>query len=389
MKFCIVGTSIRNTTGYSKVVYNLLKELVNVPNLEVYHYAFQFHPSNFPIRKSIEGVITEEHKDFDYDKLHTFCKKYKFKKTDVVMIYNDIGIVLNYMRQWIPPRLWVYLDTVCEGIPPALLKHLEKDAERIFLFSPFWKKVYDFKQSRVMEHGVDKEVFKAVNTKEIRAKLKVPDDAIIYLNANRNSTRKRLDLSISAFLQLCKRRPELPLYFVFLTATELGGFYDFQSIIYHECNKHDCFQFSNRVLVVDTSKIVMTDEGVNEFYSLADIGVNTSLGEGYGLTALEHASLGKPQVLTHLPQYDDFMPSNAVAYADDIGERSYMDKIDYFGAYQPVFLAKDISVAMEKALELRGKVKFVPKSWKEVIKPLLDELFPKPDLKIERQETLS
>jgi hypothetical protein len=136
----------------------------------------------------------------------------------------------------------------------------------------------------------------------------------------------------------------------------------------------------------------MTDEAVNEFYALADIGVNTSTGEGYGLTALEHASLGKPQVLTHLPQYDDFMPSNAVAYADDIGEREYLEKTDYFGAYQPVFLAKDIVEAMQKALDLRGKVSFTPKSWEEVCKDFIADLgvLPAPSrLTVEdRQETV-
>lgn len=397
MKFCLVSTSTRNTTGYSKVAHNLLDQLVKVEGLEVFHFAFQPHPSGFAIRSSIKGITTQEHKDFDHDKLHAFCKKHKFGKEDVVMIYNDIGIVLNFMKAWCPPRLWVYLDTVCEGIPPALLKHLEERAEKVFLFSPHWRMVYDFKQARVLEHGVDTQVFKPVDASEIRKKMNLPEDAIVFLNANRNSKRKRMDLTISAFVQLCKRKPDLPIYLCLLTANELGGYYDFQSLIYHECRKHDYFPASKRILVVDTSKIVMTDEAVNEFYALADIGVNTSSGEGYGLTALEHASLGKPQVLTALPQYKDFLPAEAVAYAEDIGERDYLDRMDYFGAYQPIFLAKDISKAMEKALEMRGKVSFTPKSWAEVVRPLVEELAvpkslppPPKTLTIEdRQETVS
>lgn len=394
MKFCLVSTSTRNITGYSKVAYNLLKQLVSVPGLQVFHYAFHPHPSNFPIRKQIEGVITQEHRDFDYDKLHAFCKKHHFSKDDVVMYYNDIGVVLNFLKAWSPPRAWVYLDTVCEGINPSLQKHLQDRCERVFLFAPAWKKHYDdFRQSVVLEHGVDAEVFKAVDSTEIRKKLNLPADAITFLNANRNSRRKRFDLTVSAFLQLAKRRPDLPVYLILLTANENAGFYDFQAMIYHECKRWDAYEYSKRILIVDTSKIVMTDEAVNEFYSLADIGVNTSTGEGYGLTALEHASLGKPQVLTHLPQYDDFMPSGAVVYADDIGEREYMDKTDYFGAYQPVFLAKDVSVAMEKAIDLRGKVVYKAPSWEVVCRSLINELVPLPaPLPVpppaERQDTL-
>jgi glycosyltransferase involved in cell wall biosynthesis len=251
---------------------------------------------------------------------------------------------------------------------------VEERAERVYLFSPHWKNIYDFKQARVLEHGVDTSIFKPVDCSAIKSKLNLPENAIVFLNANRNSKRKRMDLCISAFVQLCKRRPTEPLYLCLLTTNEFGGWYDFQTLIYHECRKHDFFDVSKRVLIVDTSKIVMTDEAVNEFYAVADIGVNTSTGEGYGLTALEHASLGKPQVLTHLPQYDDFMPTNAVAYADDIGEREYLEKTDYFGSFQPVFLAKDISVAMEKALDLRGQVSFTPKSWEEICIPLIEDI---------------
>jgi glycosyltransferase involved in cell wall biosynthesis len=374
MKFCLVATSIRNTTGYSKVAYNLLKELVKVSGLEVYHFAFQHHPSNFSIRRAIKGVTTEEHQDFEYRRLRSFCEKHDFGEDDVVMIYNDIGVVLNYVKSWAPPRLWVYLDTVLEGIPPPVLKHLEDTAERIYLFAPHWAKYYDFPQAKVLEHGVDTEVFKPVETDGLRLKLNLPDEAIVYLNANRNSRRKRFDLTIAGFIQFAKRHPELPLYLLLLTANEHAGYYDFQSVIFHECKRQNYADVSKRILIVDTSKIVMGDDGVNEFYALADVGVNTSTGEGYGLTALEHASLGKPQVLTHLPQYDDFLPSNAVAYAEDIGEREYTDKTDYFGAFQPIFLAKDVADAMDKALELRGKVSFTPRSWSTIVEPLLEDI---------------
>jgi glycosyltransferase involved in cell wall biosynthesis len=386
MKFCLVSTSTKNTTGYSKVAFHLLDQLSGVEGLSLYHYAFHPHPSNYPLRKTLNNVKTEEHTDFDYGKLEAFCKKHKFGKDDVVMIYNDIGVVLNYMKFWTPPRLWVYLDTVCEGIPPALLRHLEEKAEKVYVFSPFWKKVYDFKQVKVLEHGVDTDVFKPVDASELRKKMKLPDDAIVFLNANRNSKRKRFDLTISAFVQLCKRRPDMPLYLLLLTQNEGGGFYDFQSLIFHECRKADYYDVSKRILIVDTGKIVMTDQAVNEFYALADIGVNTSTGEGYGLTALEHASLGRPQVLTHLPQYDDFMPTNAVAYADDIGEREYLEKTDYFGAYLPVFTASQVSSAMEKALDMRGKVDFTPRSWATILRPLVEDI--QTPLPADRQETV-
>jgi hypothetical protein len=86
------------------------------------------------------------------------------------------------------------------------------------------------------------------------------------------------------------------------------------------------------------------------------------------------------------------MPASAVAYAEDTGDREYLEKTDYFGAYQPVFSAKDISSAMERAIDLRGTVSFTPKTWEEVLRPLVEELKVLPPPKMltaeDRQETV-
>ena len=368
MKLCFVSTTIQQPTGYAKVSFNMLKELVKVPGLEVFHYT-SGAVGTVPYRAIVEGVTYKENKDFDFEGLQGFCQD---NSVDVVMIYNDIGITLSYLQKWCPPRLWVYLDTVAQGIPPQLLNIIEEKAERIYLFNDYWKSVYNFKQARVLEHGVDTDTFKFVETKELRDKLNIPQDALVFLNANRNSRRKRLDLTISAFVQFSKRNPKKNAYLILMTSK--SGYYDVGTILYNEIYrwKHDC---SKKVLSILTDKQLFTDEAINQFYNLADVGINTSTGEGYGLTALEHLAVCKPQVLTELPSYTFVSKKNA-AFVHSNGDREYYDREDHSGAYHDTFTSKDVADAMEDVLD--KQVKFTVKTWDNVMSNFIAELFDAP-----------
>lgn len=369
MKFCLVSTSAYVLTGYSKVSYYLLRELRKVPNLQLYHYTLN-STKTMPLRPKLDDITTQDNygDDVNFAGLQAFCESNGFGQEDVVFIYNDLGYIGTFLENWSPPRLWVYLDTVAHGIPPPLLKILNDKAERIYFFNDYWKDVYPFDKAYVLEHGVDKDVFYPLpkeKTNELREKMGIPADAIVFLNANRNSRRKRLDLCISAFVQFCKRNPEKLVYLLLLTGSE--GYYDIGTILYHEIRRHghDC---SKRVLSVNTSKILLTDDIINEFYNLSDYGINTSTGEGYGLTALEHASVGKPQVLTYLPQYESFITERDAVFVPPLPDREYYDKSDWSGSYHDTWSSADICEGMQKVI---GKSStFTSKSWGEIFTTL-------------------
>ena len=365
MKLCFVSNCIQQPTGYGKVSYNMLKMLKDVPNLELFHYASC--SVEIKHRPLLDGIVYKENEEHGFDKLKEFCEEHSI---DVVMIYNDIGVVLSYLQKWTPPRLWVYLDTVAHGIPEPLTKILNEKAERIYLFNEYWKSVYNFKNARVLEHGVDRETFKKVNADELRLKMNIPKDAIVFLNANRNSRRKRLDITISAFVQFCKRNPTKNVYLLLMTSSK--GYYDISNVLYNEIYKHkyDC---SRKVMSIQTDKQLFTDDLINQFYNIADFGLNTSTGEGYGLTALEHLSVNKPQVLTYLPSYETFLNKEHAVLVLPTGDREYYENIDFSGSYHETWSSKDISYAMEEVLD--KKVSYSAKSWEDVMSSFIKELF--------------
>jgi len=360
MKVCVVGTSISQTSGYAKVVYNMLKELRG--HVELHHFATQTSSTN--LRPALEDVITHEVEEFGFTKLKEYCEE---NSIDVVFLYQDIRTILEYLQHWKPPRCWVYLDTIGHGIDQSALKLLEDSVERIYLMNDYWKSVYPFKNSGVLEHGVDTNVYYKKSVPDLRKKINIPENAVVFLNCNRNARRKRLDLTIQAFVLFCKRNPSSTAHLLLLTSKD--GFYNIGSILYAEIRRHK-FDCSARVRTIFTDKLLLKDEDVNDFYNIADYGLNTSYGEGYGLTVLEHLAVGKPQVLTGLPSYT-FVGNNAILVPPS-GEREYDYKDDILLGYFEHWKVEDIAVAME---QIQGrKTQFSPKSWKDVMVGLVTDL---------------
>ena len=332
MKVCLVSTSIQQTSGYSLVAYHILRELSKT--CEVAHFATHARGRGVHLRNTLTGVDTEEHADFAFQHLRPFCET---RGVDVVLLYNDVGVVLSYLQHWTPPRLWVYLDVVAHGIPPPLLRHIHDRAERIFLMNEYWRSTYPFPKASVVEHGVDTSVVRRLPAEDnlrLRASMNIPDDAILVFNANRNSRRKRLDLTISAFVQFAKTEPRAFL----LLMTSADGFYDIKAVLGHEIEKHG-HNCASRVLSINTDAITISDDKMNAFYNLADIGLNTSTGEGYGLTALHHATLGQPQVLTALPHYDRNLPA---VFIPPLPDREYYEMTEYSGGFHDTFASADV-----------------------------------------------
>jgi hypothetical protein len=58
MRVLLVSTHVDQTTGYSKVAYNLLRQMATLsPKIKVFHFGFQRHPGHTNHRKVPEGVI--------------------------------------------------------------------------------------------------------------------------------------------------------------------------------------------------------------------------------------------------------------------------------------------------------------------------------------------
>ena len=401
MRFVLVSTHVDQTTGYSKVVYNLLGQLATLaPQVKTYHFGFQRHPSQSSIRTVPKGVIAydaaanEDPKEegFGFNKIHEYLE---MVNPDVVMIYNDPLIIhkfiesMKFDKEKSRYKLWLYVDQVYEGIAKPLIESMNKNAHRIYCFTPYWADIYSkyapFPDIRVLENAVDTTLFSKTPEgvrSSVRSSMGLPSNAVLMVNVNRNSNRKRHDLALMGFAELITRDPSKPYYYMVVTGlnAQQGAYHDIHRIFTIELQRRgvDPNDFAKRLMLVDTSAKALPDSAINELYNSADIGVNTSDGEGFGLCQIEHLYTGAPQLVTDIGTYRSFMDETVCGFVKP-NDRIYFSGTMPLGSWAPTFSYIDIADTITKMIENLPALKkaasnYKFKTWKEVCASWLEDV---------------
>lgn len=149
----------------------------------------------------------------------------------------------------------------------------------------------------IIPHGVSENDFYKVDDKvSVRRELfksDAYDNAFIVINANRNQPRKRLDITMRAFAAYLKDAKV-------------------DSYLYMHCgiidSSIDIYNYARAIGILDRlilsvpldkpkQKPTLSFEQLNLVYNACDVGINTSIGEGWGLCSVEQASIGVPQIV--------------------------------------------------------------------------------------------
>jgi glycosyltransferase involved in cell wall biosynthesis len=365
-KFMLVGTHAHQFTGYSKVTYNMVRELAKEEAwLDVVHFGFQKHPQIPPLYrpyppqvKVIDAVALEVAAAQGKEPASTFGFQFlpdviNKEQPHIVMIYNDMSVVAQFLeviRKSAIERtfkIWVYIDQVYPVQPQPFLDVLNRDADRVFAFTPYWKKVIKEQGINrpidIIPHGFDATIFKPMSKKEARKMLGIPEDAFIYMCLNRNTPRKRYDLLVMAFVELVIKYPTKPVFLLCICDKgEKGGYLIFD-IYLRELRKRgvNVDQYASR-LILSAKEMSFRDEEVVAFYSVADVQVSTAEGEGFGLCSFESMGLGIPSIAPDVGGFKEYMREDngilvkpahrsylPLAYSPVAGEIELVDPHEY------------------------------------------------------------
>jgi glycosyltransferase involved in cell wall biosynthesis len=404
LRFLLVSTHVHQFTGYSKVSHGILKELAKEPWLQVTHFGFQKFPEAAPAAalehreiprgvEVIDAAALEKplQAGFGFGLLPDVIRK---KKPQVVMIYNDLAVISQFVdairksgiqRNF---QLWVYCDQVYTTQNQAFLDMLNRDVDRVFAFSPYWKKcLKDQGITRpvdVLTHGFDQRQFFSIPRELARRHVQLPNDMFLFLNMNRNQPRKRYDILLMAFVELIVKYPTKPLYLLCICDKgEKGGWWLFE-IFARELRLRGVpvEQFAQR-LIVTAQNMSFKDEEVNMFYNAADVGISTADGEGWGLCQFEQMGVGVPQVVPDIGGYKEFCaPENSVmvdaknryylptAFCPVGGEARACDPHDVCLAMEEYVL----NTAKRDAHGAAAKEKVLTYTWSRATEPLLKRL---------------
>ena len=330
LKCLLVSTHCHQYTGYSKVSNGILNELANHKWIQLTHYAFQknsdVHPGFRPYPPGvdvIDAMALEKplQQGFGYQALPDTNRR---KRPNVVILYNDLSVVSKFLEEirksGIPRnfQIWVYCDQVYTMQPQAFLDVLNRDADRIFAFTPFWKQcLKDQGITRpidVLMHGFHSNTCFPLPKELARKQLQLPNDIFIFMNLNRNQPRKRYDILIMAFVELLVKYPTRPLYLLCICDKgDKGGWWLFE-LFQRELKQRavSLELFGNR-LIVTSQNMSFKDEEINLFYNAADVGITTADGEGFGLCQFEQMGVGVPQVVPDIGGFKEFcQPTNSI-----------------------------------------------------------------------------
>ncbi len=381
-RFLLVGTHTHQTTGYSKVTYNIIQELSKYSDIELYHFGFQkfmVAPPDYrpyppgvdvydPVASERGGSAPQE-MGFGFSQLPSYIRKVK---PDIVMIYNDAGIICRFLDKLKEDlradeknyKLIIYLDQVYNIQRPEFLARMDAEADAYFAFTNYWKKVLEDqgvkKPVYVLRHGFDPSQFKQLDRAACRKKHGIPENLFVFLNLNRNTPRKRYDLVATAFAELVARHPTKPLALMCVCDNgETGGF-PLQEIYLRELDKRRVpLQHHAHKLMISKQALTYTDEMINELYSMSDVGITAADGEGFGLCQFEAMGIGIPQVVPDIGGFKDFCKNNVNVLTVPAKNTYYLPlSASSIGGTIEVVDPIDLAVAAEKYIldsELREK----------------------------------
>ena len=326
IKVLIVSTHINQVNGYSKVTLNILQQLAAQPWISLVHFGTQKLANGdlgrkYPAGvKVIDGTAMEKQKmaGFAFSELPGVITS---EKPDIVFIYNDLSVICGYIeeiRKAIQNRffgLWAYVDSNYKSQPQPLIDILNRDVERIFCFTKFWKEEIKSqgitRPVDVMNHGINTQMVRPIPKDLARQSLGLPKDVFLFSSMNRNTPRKRLDLLVMSFVKLIVRFPVKPIFMLVVADKGDKGGYQLFEIFSRELKLAGATTdtFGNRLLIT-SSNTCYKDDDINLLYNCADVGVSCAEGEGWGLCSFEQMSVGIPQIVPEIGGYTEYCNNN-------------------------------------------------------------------------------
>ena len=372
MRILFFATYPTQPTGYARIGNILTNYLAQVGH-EV-HYLGISHFQNSAIERDIHPFIhlidaLAERKEGSTELygVDIICEKIQQIKPDLVFIYNDVIVINRILNEFINTKLaktfklCIYMDMVYEYQRILYFQNIQAWADLILVFSDCWKRNLmklglPAEKIAILPHGFDAQLFQPLDNVKSKQLMGFAPDDFLVLNTNRNAYRKAHDITIEAFIKFLKNHyynPKLKLFLNLLQNSNQG--YTILELIKVICLKNDA-DYERIVMnhiFIRPSDLYLTDEKLNTLYNACDVGLNTCIGEGFGLCNLEHASLGKPQIISQVGALADIFQPEYATLIKPVADLYLSPLTDDHQGYMQICAADDFATALNHYYENR------------------------------------
>ncbi|RPI81234.1 MAG: glycosyltransferase family 1 protein [Nitrosopumilales archaeon] len=385
----VVGDLV-TPTGFSRVLHSLIKhwqDEYNVTGVGV-NYHGDPHNYDFPVFPAFNGrsVYGE----------NRVCDLLNSRHFDILFILNDSWVVdryLHFIKENVKkalPKIVVYFPVDSMEHDPDWYANFDIVSQAV-TYTKFGEWVVNDSvptlNLKVIPHGVDTGIFHKTYKSRTDAKIKffAPyiekmgdlSKSFIVLNANRNQPRKKLDITMLGFAKFAKNKPS-------------------NVKLYMHCGVRDASIDVDKLatrygigerLIISSAKVGVQnvpDARLNEIYNATDVGINTGMGEGWGLPNVEHAVTGAIQLVPNhsacrelftgcgliMNTHSDFMFDNSQTVGRLVSPDEVAQKLDYLYR-NPEEREKLAQAGYEKFTSPEYSWKQIAQNWKELFKGLL------------------
>jgi glycosyltransferase involved in cell wall biosynthesis len=317
LKIIAIGFNIHGT-GLTRVMHDIMRRLAD--RHEIHYLGIGYSGETIVDR----GLTIYPTNPKGGDVFAAFQAKRMIEEIDpdLVFILHDIWCFEHYLNVLSPYRdrlrIVCYIPLDGKIINEENAAPLER-ADRVVVYTEFAQHEFEaafdrlrarrggeFPQVDVIPHGVNLNRFHPfpqlkqasfASPARAEAKRKVfpgladPESSFIVLNANRPDKRKRLDLTVAGFARFAAGKPanvRLCLHHALMGGPEQQA--QTRSLV-------EQLGLEERVVLNPLAAGVAADDTLNLLYNACDVGLNTSMGEGWGLVSCEHGAAGAAQIV--------------------------------------------------------------------------------------------
>jgi len=390
-------------TGFARVAHSVIKYL-DQKKYDIHHLAVNYrgdpHDNWWKLYPAMwGGAMTPVGPDLLG--FGRFSRLIDEIKPDLIFMLNDPWVLQKYLALIIESKglipgvetipVVTYFPVDATEHDPEWFRDYEELVRACCVYTKFAKNVIldtgavNPTRIEVIPHGIDKDIFYPIDKNEARKEIfplnEKPEflNSFIILNANRNQPRKRIDITIRAFRDFARDKPENVKLYLHMGTRDMGW-----DII----RMASRYGIDDRIAIssLNTTLANVPDERLNQIYNACDIGINTGLGEGWGLTSWEHAATGKPQIVPdhsalpeiwgdsgiYIPTIADYVYEGTLTVARIVSTEGVVEKLEW--AYQDW---KSGGKELKRLGDMAYKIVSAPKhKWQNIAKKF-DKVFDK------------
>ena len=255
---------------------------------------------------------------------------------DLIFILHDIWMFEYYLRILGPLRdrlkiiTYIPLDGNIKNEDDAAAL---EEADRVVVYTDFARREFEqafqrlrkkrgggeFPRVDVIPHGVELDHFhplpelreasfapqgRVPAKKKVFGDLPDLDNSFIVLNPSRPDKRKRIDLTIEGFARFAADKPANVRLCLHHAITGEAEKEQVASLVRK-------LNLENRIHLNPLGEGVADDSELNLLYNACDVGINTSMGEGWGMVSFEHGATGAAQIVPAHSACDDLWRGRA------------------------------------------------------------------------------